>query len=89
MNKIGLILAGAVVFDLGLVVTSSQAAYDAFLKIDSTQPHAALKIKLTKVEDVTLCTNHGGTVSRAGADQYCLVPAVTQAHQTGPAHTGY
>jgi hypothetical protein len=90
MNKIGLILAGALVFDLGVVVTSSHAAYDAFLKLDATQPHPALKIKLTTVQDPSLCTAHGGTVSGGAGDQYCLLPAVDQAHTTAPAtHMGY
>ncbi len=89
-KKIGLILAGAVVFDLGVVVTSTQAAYDALLKADAAQ-HLALKIKLTAVPDNALCASHGGTVSGAAGDQYCLVPAVDQEHPapTTQSHMGY
>jgi hypothetical protein len=93
MNKIGLILAGAVIFDLGVVVTSSHAAYDAFLKIDPTVSHPALKIKLDAVNNSAVCTAHGGTVSTAGGAQYCDVPA-SVAHggwdtgATAP-HSGY
>jgi hypothetical protein len=89
MNKIGLILAGAVVFDLGVVVTASHAAYDAFLKIDDSQGHAALKIKLDKVNDASVCAAHGGTVSVVGADQFCSVPAKAPEPEHTPQHMGY
>jgi len=74
-KRIGLILAGAVMFDLGLVVPSSHAAYDAFLKLDAAAPHGALKIKLDKVEDAGLCKSHGGKVANEGAAKFCRVPA--------------
>lgn len=87
MNKIGLILAGAVVFDLGVVVASGYAAVDSFLKIDPAERHAALKIKLDKVGDVEVCKAHDGTVSTVGGVQYCDIPASQGAHT--PAHSGY
>jgi hypothetical protein len=74
-KRIGLILAGAVVFDLGLVVPSSHAAYDAFLKLDAAAPHGALKIKLDKVDDAEVCKSHGGKVTTEGGDQFCKIPA--------------
>lgn len=93
MNKFGLILAGAVMFDLGTVVATSHAAYDAFLKLDTAQKHDALKIKLDKVNDASVCTAHGGSVLKWRGVEYCKIPS-----NRGPAtpsvgrttgHSGY
>jgi hypothetical protein len=89
MKKIGLILAGAMVFDLGVVVATGQAAVDAFLKIDPAQNHSALKIKLDRVNDAAVCQAHGGTVSNMGGQDYCLVPAVRNASTPAATHMGY
>ncbi|MFI4974319.1 MAG: hypothetical protein ACHP84_07275 [Caulobacterales bacterium] len=83
MNKVGLILAGAVMFDLGVVVPSGHAAYDAFLKLDNAQSHEALKIKLDKVNDAAVCRAHGGSLLKYHQVEYCKVPA------SHPRRTGY
>ena len=75
MNKVGLILAGAVMFDLGTVVSSSHAAVDAFLKLYTAQSHGALKLKLDKVSDEAACTAHRGVVLKIHNVEYCQVPA--------------
>ena len=80
MKRVGLILAGAVMFDLGVVVSSSHAAYDAFLKLDSARSHDALKIKLDKVNDAGVCRAHGGSVLKSGGVEYCKVPANRTTH---------
>jgi hypothetical protein len=59
MNKLGLLLAGAAVFDLGVVVASSHAAaVDYFLKLDSM--HTA-----------SSCVAGGGTVVTKTGDKFC------------------
>jgi hypothetical protein len=80
MNKVGLVLAGAVMFDLGVVVPSSHAAYDAFLKLDSAQPHGELKLKLDKVNNAAVCQAHGGSVIKIDTVEYCKVPANHPTH---------
>jgi len=82
MKKVGLVLAGAVMFDLGVVVPSSHAAYDAFLKLDSAQPHGELTLKLDKVNNAAVCKAHGGHVIKIDKVAYCRVPA------SHPAHSG-
>jgi hypothetical protein len=79
MNKFGLILAGAVMFDLGTVVVSSHAAIDSFLKL-GTLKGEMLTIKMDKVEDKSLCKTHGGTLIKSDGVEYCNIPA------TGPVH---
>lgn len=67
MRKFGLILAGAVLFDLGTVVASSHAAVDMFIKIGD--------IKGEKVFTVADCTMDGGTVFKRNGKDVCKLPA--------------
>ena len=58
MRKFGVVLAGAVCFDLGVMVVSSQAAQTGFLKIDAVNTAAA-------------CVNNGGKVVDKDGQKYC------------------
>ena len=72
MNKLGIILAGAALFDLGTVVVSSQAASaDGFLKVEIDAAHTAPS-----------CAVNGGTVITSGAKSFCQTRTTTA--KTGP-----
>ena len=64
MKKLGLILVGATLFDLGTVVASSHAAVDYFLKIDGANGVATAS-----------CLKGGGAVVTKADGKYCQTKA--------------
>ncbi len=78
-KEVGLVLAGALCFDLGVVVVPAKAADEksvAFLKIDSFSPSQDY-IKIT-MEDVLVtsmkCTSNKGTLVEFKGTKYCQTP---------------
>ncbi len=74
MKKLGLILIGALAFDLGTVVASSHAAVDLFLKLDGVHENGFTKIKLDKVNNADACRAHGGTILTSSGQDFCSIP---------------
>jgi hypothetical protein len=59
MRKSGVILAGAVCFDLGVMFVSGQPA------------EAGRYLKVHVPDDATACVNNGGTVVNRNGQKYC------------------
>ena len=72
MKKLGLILIGATLFDLGTVVASSHAAVDFFLKIEGADGVATAS-----------CLKQGGAVVTKADGKYCQTKAPATATATG------
>jgi hypothetical protein len=70
MKKSTLILAGAIAFDLGVMVVSSHAAVDTFLKIEIFQDGKRIGV----VDNADACKVKGGKVVMAGAIPQCQLP---------------
>ncbi len=88
MRKTAIILAGAALFDLGVMVVPAQAAVDMFLKIDNIDgesrehkyqvPPAGMALNFTKIDStysVNACRADKGMVvkNNLGQDQ-CQFP---------------
>jgi hypothetical protein len=68
MNKLGLILAGAAIFDLGTVVASSHAEVSFNF----------VKIKLDSLHTASMCVMDGGTVVTVGGAKFCQTKVVAR-----------
>jgi hypothetical protein len=71
MKKSTLILAGAIAFDLGVMVASSQAAVDMFLKIDGFQDGK----KVAVFANSDACKAGGGAVVLVKDMPQCQLPS--------------
>jgi hypothetical protein len=61
MKKLGLILAGAALFDLGTIVASSQAETSSIY----------MKFKLDSMHTASMCVMDGGKVVTVGGAKFC------------------
>jgi hypothetical protein len=79
MRKTALVIAGAIAFDLGVLVVSSHAATDPVITTRPHKPFVALKsfkfMKFDAVNTPQSCTTKQGTPTTQGGVKGCLLPA--------------
>ena len=82
MKKSAILLAGAVAFDLGVMVVPGHAAVDAYMKMDihksAPQADYFLKIEFLKLDGIEgqkqTCRKAGGEVYKLGSQFQCQFP---------------
>ena len=78
MRKTALVIAGAIAFDLGVLVVSSHAATDPVIETRPHKPFVALKsfkfMKFDAVNTSKSCATGHGTPTTQGGVKGCLLP---------------
>jgi hypothetical protein len=99
MRKTALLIAGAIAFDLGVVVVSSHAAADGFLKLDGIKSdkvtagasghkaEVALQdfhfVKFDAANTPQSCMTDGGKTTTQSGVTGCLLPGKLTARKAG------
>ncbi|MDP1966764.1 MAG: hypothetical protein Q8K93_31740 [Reyranella sp.] len=86
-KELGLVLMGAVAFDLGTIVVPQQAlaqkAMDMFIKIDSlSNEFNYSKVDIRELSAAKNCTDGKGTLVEYRGDKYCRTPKAATAAPT-------